>query len=92
MKFFNPRHEVRVWCRHHQQRVIWYAYNPDTNTTLSFNTEAALKIWLDNYDRGSSPDFVRMGNVAGQNSHPLHLYKGAMLVAKRVGYVEEVPQ
>jgi hypothetical protein len=92
MKLFKARNEIRVWYRHRNHRVIWYAYNPDTNATLSFKTEEALKFWLDNYDRGDRLNFVRLWNAAGQNSHPLHFYTGTLVPPQRAGYDEEAPK
>jgi hypothetical protein len=81
MNVLKAQQEVRVWCRHHNNRTIWYAYDPISHETLSFKHEETLRAWLDNYDRGESPHPVRLRNGGGQNSNPLHFQRSAFTVS-----------
>jgi len=89
MTLLKARNEVRVWCRHRNNRTIWHAYDPSRNDTLVFKSEEQLRTWLDNYDSGESPHPVRLWNGAGQNTNPLHFSKSTFIPMGRNQLFEE---
>ncbi len=93
MNLLKARNQVHVWSRNRNHRTIWFAYDPISNDTLVFKTEAHLRIWLDNYDCGESPHPVRLWNAGGPNTNPLHFNQGLFVPrAKENSGKENIPE
>jgi hypothetical protein len=79
MNLLRARNDIRVWRRQRHNRTIWFAHDPNQHETLCFQTEAQLKGWLDNYDRGTGPHRVRLWPAGGPNVTPLHFTRATFM-------------
>ncbi|MBE9063245.1 hypothetical protein [cf. Phormidesmis sp. LEGE 11477] len=47
VSFLTDTQQLRLWTKNTRSGKLWFAYDPTTGQTVSHNSEAALRVWLE---------------------------------------------
>jgi hypothetical protein len=47
VRFLTADRQLRIWQRTRRGRQVWFAYDPITDQTRQFFSEADVRLWLD---------------------------------------------